>query len=426
MLSRGRMLRDSAANLLGFGLPLVAAFFCIPLLIHDLGTERFGVLTLLWAVASYLGLLDLGLGKVVTQELSAPAPGRVALPRPVVVANAMLLLTFLSVLIIAVAGLLLLITAMQSDPPPWKLDALWAGGVMLLGVPALVLSNGYKGILEADGHFSLVNAVRVPIGVWTFAAPLMVCKLWGPSLVGISAALVLGRLANLIAYAVASGESWFPWVWLQRQDRPVMKGLATSGGWMSLSSLLSAFMGYVDRFVLAYVASPAVVAYYAVSQEIVTKLWIFPTSVVTATFPSMVKAHSQTAVASNVLWRSAWLVMLAVVPICAVLGIWAQPILALWVGEKFAAEAHQVLSILAAGMVFGAIAAVPFTALHAMRKQKVAAQIHVAEFPVFLGLIFVLANQYGAAGAAMAWALRCAIDFFAMAFWCGRAMKERA
>lgn len=426
MLTRGRMLRDSAANLLGFGLPLVAAFFCIPPLIHDLGADRFGVLTLLWAVASYLGLLDLGLGKVVTQELSGPAPGRVALPRPVVVANAMLLLTMLSVLIIAIAGLLLLIAGVQSESHVWKKDALAAGGVMLLGVPALVLSNGYKGILEADGHFSLVNAVRVPIGVWTFVAPLAVCKLWGPSLTAISAALVLGRLVNLLAYAVASGEACSPRAWLQRQDRQVTRGLATSGGWMSLSSLLSAFMGYVDRFVLAYVASPAVVAHYAVSQEIVTKLWIFPTSVVTATFPSMVKAHAENTVASSVLWRSAWLVLLVVVPICAVLGFWAEPILAFWVGEKFAAEAHQVLSILSAGMVFGGIAAVPFTALHAMRKQKVAAQIHAVEFPFFLGLIFVLASQYGAAGAAMAWALRCAIDFFAMTFWCGRAMKESA
>jgi len=426
MLNRSRMLRDSVANMLGFGLPLVAAFFCIPQLIHGLGTDRFGVLTLLWAVASYLGLLDLGLGKVVTQELSAPAPGRVALPRPVVVANAMLLLGLLSLLIIGVAGLLLLGAALQAQPLPWKQDALWAGGVMLLGIPALVLSNGYKGILEADGHFSMVNAVRVPIGIWTFAAPLAVCVLYGPSLVGISAALVLGRLANLLAYMVASGESFSPQVWLGHLDRKVLKGLATTGGWMSLSSLLSAFMGYVDRFVLAYVASPAVVAYYAVSQEIVTKLWIFPTSVVTATFPSMVKAHAEGGVAKHVLWRSAWLVLLLVLPVCAVLGIWAQPILTLWVGEKFAAESYQVLTILCVGMVFGSVAAVPFTALHAMRKQKVAAQIHVAEFPVFLVLIVVLASQLGAVGAAIAWTLRCAIDFCIMTFWCVRALTEKA
>ncbi|MBV8033827.1 oligosaccharide flippase family protein [Roseateles sp.] len=419
-------MRDSATNLLGFGLPLVAAFFCIPQLIHGLGADRFGVLTLLWAVASYLGLLDLGLGKVVTQELSAPAPGRAALPRPVVVGNAMLLLGMLSLLIIAIAGVLLVGAGFQAQPLPWKRDALWAGAVMLLGVPALVLSNGFKGILEADGHFSMVNAVRVPIGIWTFAAPLAVCVFFGPSLVGISLVLVLGRVVNLLAYMVTSGESCSPRAWLAQRDRQVLKGLATTGGWMSLSSLLSAFMGYVDRFVLAYVATPAIVAYYAVSQEIVTKLWIFPTSVVTATFPSMVKAHAEGVAARRVLWRSAVLVLLLVVPICAVLGVWARPILALWVGDEFAAASHQVLSILCVGMVFGGAAAVPFTALHAMRRQKVAAQIHAAEFPVFLVLIVVLSSQLGAVGAAMAWALRCAIDFCLMTFWCERALMGKA
>lgn len=426
MLSRARMLKDSAANLLGFGLPLVAAFFCIPPLIHGLGTDRFGVLTLLWAVASYLGLLDLGLGKVVTQELSAPAPGRTPLPRPVVVGNAMLLLGLLSLFIIAIAGLLLLGAGLQAQSTPWKTDALWAGAVMLMGIPALVLSNGYKGILEADGHFSMVNAVRVPIGIWTFAGPLAVCYLFGPSLVAISLALVMGRLANLAAYMLASGEAWSPRAWLAQSDRSVLKGLATTGGWMSMSSLLSAFMGYVDRFVLAYVATPSVVAYYAVSQEIVTKLWIFPTSVVTATFPAMVKAHAEGDAARRVLWRSAALVMLLVIPICTVLGVWARPILALWVGEEFAAASHQVLSILCLGMVFGGAAAVPFTVLHAMRLQKVAAQIHAAEFPVFLVLIVLLSSQWGAVGAAMAWTLRCAIDFCLMAFWCARALKGKA
>src|SRR5713101_8834257 len=57
-------------NLAGLGLPLVAAIFTIPVLIRNLGDERFGLLTLIWAIVGYFGLFDFGLGRALTQQLS--------------------------------------------------------------------------------------------------------------------------------------------------------------------------------------------------------------------------------------------------------------------------------------------------------------------------------------------------------------------
>ena len=64
------VLRNSVYNLLGLGLPLVVAVVAIPALIHSLGAEQFGILTIIWAVVSYFGLFDLGLGRVVTQQIA--------------------------------------------------------------------------------------------------------------------------------------------------------------------------------------------------------------------------------------------------------------------------------------------------------------------------------------------------------------------
>ena len=69
------LVRNSLFNLIGQGIPLLVALFTIPLLIHGLGTDRFGVLTLVWMVIGYFGLFDLGLGRalaqVVAEKLSA-------------------------------------------------------------------------------------------------------------------------------------------------------------------------------------------------------------------------------------------------------------------------------------------------------------------------------------------------------------------
>src|SRR5712664_3110193 len=67
-LTSGRLLaRNTVWNLVGSGAPMLVAVFCIPILILGLGKERFGVLTLAWALIGYASLLDLGLGRALTQ-----------------------------------------------------------------------------------------------------------------------------------------------------------------------------------------------------------------------------------------------------------------------------------------------------------------------------------------------------------------------
>src|SRR5437773_929252 len=67
-LTSGRLLaRNTVWNLLGNGAPMLVAVVCIPILIRGLGKERFGVLTLAWALIGYASLFDLGLGRALTQ-----------------------------------------------------------------------------------------------------------------------------------------------------------------------------------------------------------------------------------------------------------------------------------------------------------------------------------------------------------------------
>src|SRR6266852_9276371 len=67
-LTKGHLLaRNVVWNLIGNGAPLIVAVFSIPVLIHGLGKDRFGVLTLAWALIGYASLFDIGLGRALTQ-----------------------------------------------------------------------------------------------------------------------------------------------------------------------------------------------------------------------------------------------------------------------------------------------------------------------------------------------------------------------
>jgi O-antigen/teichoic acid export membrane protein len=65
-----RLAGNLAWNLIGELMPVLAAVVAIPILVHRLGADRFGVLILSWAIAGYFGLFDFGLGRALTKTMA--------------------------------------------------------------------------------------------------------------------------------------------------------------------------------------------------------------------------------------------------------------------------------------------------------------------------------------------------------------------
>ena len=63
--------RSTAWNLAGLGTPLGLALLCVPLLVAALGTERFGLLSLMWTILARRDLSHLGLGRALTVAVAA-------------------------------------------------------------------------------------------------------------------------------------------------------------------------------------------------------------------------------------------------------------------------------------------------------------------------------------------------------------------
>src|SRR5580704_19169600 len=64
----GKLLtRNWTFNLLGQALPLLIALPTIPYVIHGMGPERFGILSIAWVLLGYVGFLDLGLSRATTK-----------------------------------------------------------------------------------------------------------------------------------------------------------------------------------------------------------------------------------------------------------------------------------------------------------------------------------------------------------------------
>lgn len=414
-----RLVRHSVFNLLGLGLPLVVAVFSIPLLIEALGAARFGILTLIWAVVSYFGLFDLGLGRALTQQLAvALAKDERDRIGPLVATSTVLMAALGIFATILMAALAPSGVGMIKSVPDQK-EAVNAVLVMALAMPAIVLTSGFRGILEARNAFGVINLIRLPMGLFTFLGPVLVVASGFPSLVWISAVLVAGRVIACAAHALCALRYLKGYRGNLSFDKSLLKPLCVSGGWLTLSNVISPFMGYVDRFIIGAIVSAAAVAYYTTPQEIVTKIWIVPGALTAVLFPAFSAKLVNSDEGVRKLFSEVILCLfLVLIPITSALAVFAKEILSLWVGWEMAEHGELLMQIFAIGILVNCLAHVPFTLIQSAGMPRVTALIHCAELPFFLLLLWWLTASYGVEGAAVAWIIRMCVDTLAMFFAC--------
>src|SRR5207245_11135816 len=78
-------------------------------------------------------------------------------------------------------------------PEALEPETLQAFRLLGLSIPFVITTAGLRGLLEAHQRFGLINALRVPLGVFTFAGPLLVLP-FSKSLVPVVGTLVAGRI----------------------------------------------------------------------------------------------------------------------------------------------------------------------------------------------------------------------------------------
>lgn len=415
-----KLLRHTVFNLVGLGAPLLVAVATIPVLIGQLGPSRFGLLTLIWAVVSYFGLFDLGLGRALTQQLAVVFANQQHKQVGPLVGTATVLMAALGL----VAGVLMAAAAPWGvgliHDVPNRQETINAVYAMAVAMPFIVLTSGFRGVLEAQHAFGIINLIRLPMGLFTFLGPLAVVFYGGgPHLDLIAWALVAGRVVACVVHA------YYAWRALPKDSSALawqaklIKPLCISGGWLTVSNVISPFMGYVDRFVIGAIVSAGAVAYYATPQELVTKLWIVPGALTAVLFPAFAAQMARRDEQTWALFKKAiyWL-FLSLLPAVAAFTLFAHELLALWINPEFADHSSVLLQIFSIGILINSLAHVPFTLIQSAGAARLTALAHLVELPFFLALLWWLTVRYGPMGAATAWLLRMMIDTVVMFSLC--------
>lgn len=395
----------SVANFLGLSLPLILGAYSIPLIIARLGVERFGTLTLGWALIGYFSLLDFGISRALTKRIAelGDQPGAGVATR-----SGLVLMLGMGVFIgLVLAGAYLAAEASGVLRLDQELrNSAW---LIALSMPLVLFGLGLRGVLEGRQRFVAANWGRIILGFAAFGAPIPLLALY-PRLDVLVAALVVGRLLTMLlqgwACRVELGAAW-----RESFDREEMSGLLHFGSWMMVSNLVSPLMVFLDRFLIGASPYAASLAYYTTPFEVVTRLLILPGAVTTALFPKLAQwgvVGTDSAVQGMV--RGMGLMIVLVLPIVLALQLFAADLLQIWLGSEFAMTATLPMQLLAWGVLFNSLAQFPFAFLQGMGKPRWIALLHLVELPVYLLILVVFLRQWGIVGVAAAWSIRAAID----------------
>jgi len=418
---RGSVLaRNTVLNLFGLTLPLLVGFLTIPVVIHRLGTERFGILSIIWVVVGYFGFFDLGLGRATTKFV-AEALGKADYDK--IPGFFWTTISFQGILGIVGAVVLALITPLLVyrvfNIPSFLLgESKLSFYVMALSFPVVMVSGSFRGVLEAGQRFDLVNYVKIPSGVVNYIAPLL-GAMAGFGLPGIMVLLTVSRLITFVIWAVIALKV-FPI--LKRGlaiRRETIKPILSFGGWLTVSSFVSPLLIYLDRFFIGSLLSMAALGFYSAPYEIILRLGILPQSLLITLFPafSALQGSRESEKTKILFSRSIKYLFLSIGTTIVVLVFFARPFLKLWLGESFAAQSALVFQILAVGFFANALANIPFSFLQGIGRADVTAKFHLAEVVFYIPLVWLMIRQWGINGAAAAWAIRVTIDMILL--YCG-------
>lgn len=409
-----RFLLNIIFNLFGLGLPLVAGLYAIPILIHSLGLEKFGILSLSWMFIGYFSLFDMGLGRALTQATAVKIGLGQKESIPPLFWTAILLMTIVSffgswLLIFLADRYILVFLKIPIELHQQTIASLY---LLATSLPFVVTTTALCGQLEAVNRFAFINIARVILGIVTFLGPVFILP-FTTKLNDIVTVLLVARVAIWVMHLIYIFLV-FPELKQISFQKELLKPLLRFGGWLTVSNIIGPIMVYFDRFVIGALLSLVAVSYYTTPYEIISKLLLISAALLGVIFPIFARYQYRQKEDRRVLVkyysRGEFLLAATMSTLILLIVNYSNMGLSLWLDEQFAINSSLVLNLLALGVYFNSIAQVSLALLQGVGRADLSAKAHLLEVVIYLPSLLWATTYYGIVGVAFVWMVRAIVD----------------
>jgi O-antigen/teichoic acid export membrane protein len=409
--------RNATYNLIGSVLPVMLALITVPIYLHLVGSDRYGVLAIAWLLLGYFGLFDLGLGRATTYNIAALKDAD-----PQERADVFWTAIFTNIGMGIVGGLVLWAAADFFFDQVFKVDPrlrpeiLASVPLLALAVPIATLNGVLSGALTGRERFLEINTVSVLSTSLFQIFPIVVALAWGPNLSQLLAAAVAARAIGIAVLwwrchmSITRGQR-------HRFVASQARELLGYGSWVTITGLFGPILVILDRFVIGAVLGATAVTIYTLPFQLAQRITMFPQAVVAAVFP---KLPTATPDERNALSEKAIRVLLATIslPILGMMYV-LHPFLDLWVGKVIGPQAADVGTLIVFGYWANAFATVPYSWMQGAGRPDLVTKVLLIQIPFYLALLYFGMKEFGLIGCAAVFAFRCSADFLMM-WWAAR------
>ena len=403
--------KNTVFNLLGYGIPLVFAIIIIPFLLKRLGTEKFGILNIIWMVIGYFSFFDFGIGrgltKIIAEKIGANQSEQIS---KIFWTSLYLMLAVSLVIALIISFFIPDLVNIFHISKSMHTETLKAFYLLVISVPIVSTTAGLRGSLEAYQKFGTINIMRAIMGIFTFLGPLIVLIITN-QLFWIVAFLILLRIIIWTFYLLQcfkvnnSIKNEF------KLDFNTIKPVLNFSIWITIANIVGPIILYSDRFLIGALISAAAITYYATPYEIVTKLLLIPGALSGVLFPVFSASFiGNPKLSQKIFLRGAKFIFLAVYPMVFLIAMFAFEGMKLWLGTKFAMQSYFVLQLLSIGILMNSISMIPNNFFQGIGKPKIPTLLNAAELPFYIFLMWLLIEKHGINGAAFAYMIGALAD----------------
>lgn len=404
--------KNTVFNLVGSIVPIAVSLISVPLYLHYIGLERYGVMSICWLLLGYLGLFDFGLGRAVSQRVAAMHDAD-PIERGAIFWQGLIGSVGLG-MIAALAGLVafsIALSTMKFDNPEIVAEARAVVPLLALILPFTLLNGLVNGTLVGRQRFGAVSVAAIMASLVSTLLPLGSAIVLGPQLSHLVVAILVAQLPTLTFMTIVCARD-LPIGRPRRAPAGTMASLLKYGGWVSATNVVAPILSFVDRFMLGAFVGATAVSIYAIPYNLVMRMTIIPEAVSRALFPrfAMATPDDSTRLANEAVKAVSVLVTPLAIVACALI----TPFLTLWVGQDLANKAAPVAYLLIPGFWMNCAAMIAYNWLQAVGRPDLPAKIHVAQVIPFVALMYVCIRMFGMNGAAILWSFRTAFDAWLM------------
>jgi O-antigen/teichoic acid export membrane protein len=403
--------RNITANLAGNIWQSLMGLSFIPLQIHFMGVESYGLIGIFATLQSMLAILDMGLSATLTREMArlSALPGNHQQMRNLVRTLEAICWGIAIAIGIAVAGASNLIATywISSDRlSPETLES----SLRIMGVAAALQwpSSLYSGGLMGLQRQVLLNTVN--IGAITFRHLGAVMALWliSPTVQVFLLWQVIGCALNTCCLA--------QFFWRRLPSAParagfrvaVLRGIWRFAAGMTGITILSTILTQLDKIMLSRMLSLEAFGYYTLAGVAAMSLYRVIAPVLTAVYPRMTQLASlgDLEKLKKLYHESCQFMSVLIFPPAVVAATFSYEIMCIWTQNPVTAEnSSQLLSVIVCGTALNGLLNIPYGLQLAYGWTLFSIVSNCVAIAFLVPSIAFLTTKFGAMGGASAWVI---------------------